>query len=174
MLSSWSSSSPSTLQVITDSECQQRFYFSGITSNMLCAEDASGNGGSNPCLVNIWSWMMMKLMVSLMIILMLKRSICQADSGGPLVTCGDSANCGTTTGNNYDLIGGLSSPWLCSSCSSNMSSNNLIFKAIFLKEFKTGENPNSQVLCHMDLIAALTYQQSTRGCCWPNNDYDKL
>jgi len=52
--------------------------------------------------------MMMKLMVSLMIILMLKRSICQADSGGPLVTCGDSANCGTTTGNNYDLIGVVS------------------------------------------------------------------
>lgn len=69
------------VKVITDSECQQRFYFSGITSNMLCAEDASGNGGSNPCL---------------------------ADSGGPLVTCGDSANCGTTTGNNYDLIGVVS------------------------------------------------------------------
>ena len=31
-------------------------------------------------------------------------------------------------------------------------------------------NPNYQVLCPMDLIAALTYQQSTRGSCWPKNE----
>jgi len=32
-------------------------------------------------------------------------NICNGDSGGPLVACGPDGNCGTTTGNNYDLIG---------------------------------------------------------------------
>ena len=29
----------------------------------------------------------------------------QGDSGGPLVTCGRNGNCGTSAGQNYDLIG---------------------------------------------------------------------
>ena len=29
----------------------------------------------------------------------------QGDSGGPLVSCGRNGNCGTSAGQNYDLIG---------------------------------------------------------------------
>merc|ERR1739842_68429 len=47
----------------------------------LCAQDASGNGGSDAC---------------------------QGDSGGPLVSCGEDGNCGTYPGQNYDLIGVVS------------------------------------------------------------------
>ena len=31
----------------------------------------------------------------------------QGDSGGPLVSCGADGNCGTTPGQNYELIGAL-------------------------------------------------------------------
>merc|ERR1712088_119919 len=47
------------VQVISNSECNNAY--GGITDNMLCAADASGNGGSDAC---------------------------QGDSGGPLVSCG--------------------------------------------------------------------------------------
>merc|ERR1712126_739144 len=67
------------VQVISNSECNGAY--GGITDNMLCAADASGNGGSDAC---------------------------QGDSGGPLVSCGPDGNCGTTTGMNYDLIGVVS------------------------------------------------------------------
>merc|ERR1712212_1254604 len=65
------------VQVISNSECNGA-YSGGITDNMLCAADASGNGGSDAC---------------------------QGDSGGPLVSCGADGNCGTTPGQNYELIG---------------------------------------------------------------------
>merc|ERR1712210_94155 len=64
------------VQVISNSECNAAY--GGITDNMLCAQDASGNGGSDAC---------------------------QGDSGGPLVSCGEDSNCGTNPGQNYDLIG---------------------------------------------------------------------
>jgi trypsin len=67
------------VQVISNSECNNAY--GGITDNMLCAQDASGNGGSDAC---------------------------QGDSGGPLVSCGEDGNCGTTPGQNYDLIGVVS------------------------------------------------------------------
>merc|ERR1719351_417846 len=57
------------VKVISNSECNGAY--GGITNNMLCAADASGNGGSDAC---------------------------QGDSGGPLVACGPDGNCGTTTG----------------------------------------------------------------------------
>merc|ERR1719347_2286651 len=63
------------VQVISNSECNAAY--GGITHNMLCAADASGNGGSDAC---------------------------QGDSGGPLVSCGADGNCGTTPGQNYELI----------------------------------------------------------------------
>ena len=31
----------------------------------------------------------------------------QGDSGGPLVSCGADGNCGTTPGQNYELIGAV-------------------------------------------------------------------
>merc|ERR1712037_490872 len=65
--------------MISNSECNAAY--GGITSNMLCAADASGNGGSDAC---------------------------QGDSGGPLVACGMDGNCGTMPGQNYDLIGVVS------------------------------------------------------------------
>ena len=72
-----------------------------------------------------------KLVLGLLAIrlkVMLSRPMFQGDSGGPLVACGRDGNCGTTTGNSYELIGGLSlSSWSCSSLSSN-----LISKVIFL------------------------------------------
>jgi len=67
------------VQVISNSQCNAAY--GGITNNMLCAQDASGNGGSDAC---------------------------QGDSGGPLVSCGEDGNCGTTPGQNYDLIGVVS------------------------------------------------------------------
>merc|ERR1719430_1756785 len=67
------------VQVISNSECNAAY--GGITDNMLCAADASGNGGSDAC---------------------------QGDSGGPLVSCGADGNCGTTPGQNYELIGVVS------------------------------------------------------------------
>merc|ERR1712156_1323026 len=67
------------VKVISNSECNGAY--GGITNNMLCAADASGNGGSDAC---------------------------QGDSGGPLVACGPDGNCGTTAGMNYDLIGVVS------------------------------------------------------------------
>jgi len=67
------------VQVISNSECNNAY--GGITDNMLCAADASGNGGSDAC---------------------------QGDSGGPLVSCGADGNCGTTPGQNYELIGVVS------------------------------------------------------------------
>merc|ERR1712179_244076 len=67
------------VQVISNSECNAAY--GGITDNMLCAADASGNGGSDAC---------------------------QGDSGGPLVSCGADGNCGTTPGMNYELIGVVS------------------------------------------------------------------
>merc|ERR1712218_422738 len=67
------------VKVISNSECNAAY--GGITSNMLCAADASGNGGSDAC---------------------------QGDSGGPLVACGMDGNCGTMPGQNYDLIGVVS------------------------------------------------------------------
>jgi secreted trypsin-like serine protease len=67
------------VKVISNSECNAAY--GGITSNMLCAADASGNGGSDAC---------------------------QGDSGGPLVSSGEDGNCGTTPGQNYDLIGVVS------------------------------------------------------------------
>lgn len=67
------------VQVISNSECNAAY--GGITDNMLCAQDASGNGGSDAC---------------------------QGDSGGPLVSCGADGNCGTTPGQNYELIGVVS------------------------------------------------------------------
>jgi len=67
------------VKVISNSECNNAY--GGITNNMLCAADASGNGGSDAC---------------------------QGDSGGPLVACGPDGNCGTTAGMNYDLIGVVS------------------------------------------------------------------
>jgi len=67
------------VKVISNSECNNAY--GGITNNMLCAADASGNGGSDAC---------------------------QGDSGGPLVSCGADGNCGTTPGQNYDLIGVVS------------------------------------------------------------------
>jgi len=67
------------VKVISNSECNNAY--GGITNNMLCAADASGNGGSDAC---------------------------QGDSGGPLVSCGADGNCGTTPGQNYELIGVVS------------------------------------------------------------------
>lgn len=67
------------VQVISNDVCNNAY--GGITENMLCAQDASGNGGSDAC---------------------------QGDSGGPLVSCGMDGNCGTTPGQNYDLIGVVS------------------------------------------------------------------
>merc|ERR1712088_431569 len=67
------------VKVISNSECNAAY--GGITSNMLCAADASGNGGSDAC---------------------------QGDSGGPLVACGMDGNCGTNPGQNYELIGVVS------------------------------------------------------------------
>merc|ERR1712223_1872997 len=67
------------VKVISNSECNGAY--GGITNNMLCAADASGNGGSDAC---------------------------QGDSGGPLVACGPDGNCGTAAGMNYDLIGVVS------------------------------------------------------------------
>jgi len=67
------------VKVISNSECNAAY--GGITDNMLCAADASGNGGSDAC---------------------------QGDSGGPLVSCGADGNCGTTPGQNYELIGVVS------------------------------------------------------------------
>merc|ERR1719447_2385570 len=67
------------VQVISNSECNGAY--GGITHNMICAQDASGNGGSDAC---------------------------QGDSGGPLVSCGADGNCGTTPGQNYELIGVVS------------------------------------------------------------------
>jgi len=67
------------VQVISNSECNAAY--GGITDNMLCAADASGDGGSDAC---------------------------QGDSGGPLVSCGADGNCGTTPGQNYELIGVVS------------------------------------------------------------------
>merc|ERR1712192_248299 len=51
------------VKVISNSECNNAY--GGITNNMLCAADASGNGGSDAC---------------------------QGDSGGPLVACGADGN----------------------------------------------------------------------------------
>merc|ERR1711931_593746 len=68
------------VQVISNSECNGA-YGGSITNNMMCAADASGNGGSDAC---------------------------QGDSGGPLVSCGADGNCGTTPGQNYELIGVVS------------------------------------------------------------------
>merc|ERR1712183_366659 len=67
------------VQAISNSDCNAPY--GGITDNMLCAQDASGNGGSDAC---------------------------QGDSGGPLVSCGADGNCGTTPGQNYELIGVVS------------------------------------------------------------------
>ena len=44
-------------QVISNSECNAPY--GGITSNMLCAADASGNGGSDACQVRILMIMIM-------------------------------------------------------------------------------------------------------------------
>ena len=41
---------PSSSQVISNSECNGAY--GGITNNMLCAADASGNGGSDACQVD--------------------------------------------------------------------------------------------------------------------------
>merc|ERR1712183_853321 len=68
------------VQVISNDECNNA-YSGSITNNMMCAADASGNGGSDAC---------------------------QGDSGGPLVSCGADGNCGTTPGQNYELIGVVS------------------------------------------------------------------
>jgi hypothetical protein len=71
------------VQVMSNSICSNAYgdYSGAITENMICAADASGNGGSDAC---------------------------QGDSGGPLVSCGGDWNCGTTQGQNYDLIGVVS------------------------------------------------------------------
>ena len=42
---------PSSSQVISNSECNGAY--GGITNNMLCAADASGNGGSDACQVDV-------------------------------------------------------------------------------------------------------------------------
>ena len=42
---------PSSSQVISNSECNGAY--GGITNNMLCAADASGNGGSDACQVDL-------------------------------------------------------------------------------------------------------------------------
>ena len=42
---------PSLSQVISNSECNGAY--GGITNNMLCAADASGNGGSDACQVDV-------------------------------------------------------------------------------------------------------------------------
>ena len=42
---------PSSSQVISNSECNGAY--GGITNNMLCAADASGNGGSDACQVDM-------------------------------------------------------------------------------------------------------------------------
>lgn len=66
------------VQVISNHVCSNAYTSQAITENMVCAADASGNGGSDAC---------------------------QGDSGGPLVSCGEDSNCGTTQGENYELIG---------------------------------------------------------------------
>ena len=41
----------------------------------------------------------------LIVLLVTMTMTMQGDSGGPLVSCGEDGNCGTTPGQNYDLIG---------------------------------------------------------------------
>ena len=45
------------------------------------------------------------LMMMLIVLLVTMTMTMQGDSGGPLVSCGEDGNCGTTPGQNYDLIG---------------------------------------------------------------------
>ena len=105
-----------TTQVISNSECNNAY--GGITDNMLCAADASGNGGSDACQVMMMSMkrmsrMMMSMMrmsrmmtlMMMMTMMMTLMMMMQGDSGGPLVSCGADGNCGTTPGQNYELIG---------------------------------------------------------------------
>jgi len=67
------------VKVVSNNACKSS-YGSSITSRMLCAEAAGGNGG---------------------------KDACQGDSGGPLVSKAAGSN-GVTAGQNYELIGVVS------------------------------------------------------------------
>ena len=45
------------------------------------------------------------MMMMLIVLLVTMTMTMQGDSGGPLVSCGEDGNCGTTPGQNYELIG---------------------------------------------------------------------
>merc|ERR1712032_1339851 len=55
------------VQVISNSECNNAY--GGITDNMLCAADASGNGGSDACQV------MMTMMTRMMMLMMMTTTM---------------------------------------------------------------------------------------------------
>ena len=99
------------------------------------------------------------------------KAMFQGDSGGPLVACGPDGNCGTTTGMNYDLIGGL----LSSSPSSSSSSS--LFMSLYHKQECVLDSQianiklGTQVLCPLELAAPRqTSQASTQGCRLPDDE----
>ena len=49
--------------------------------------------------------LLLMMMMMLIVLLVTMTMTMQGDSGGPLVSCGEDGNCGTTPGQNYDLIG---------------------------------------------------------------------
>ena len=147
---------------------------------MLCAADASGNGGSDACQVDVLDHhdvdgsregcggLTVNLMITLAVML---KAMFQGDSGGPLVACGPDGNCGTTAGMNYDLIGGLSS----SSPSSSSSSS--LFMSLYHKQECVLDSQIAniklvtQVLCPLELaVPRLTSQASTQGCRLPDDE----
>jgi len=67
------------VKVISNSDCNNTY--GGITDNMLCAQGTDA---------------------------VLSSDDCKGKDGGPLVSCGADGNCGTTPGQNYELIGVVS------------------------------------------------------------------